>query len=678
MLRHLKFTGTGKKMCTDMVHFGLLGLVKSLSTRPIFENDNNTISAKTLSVIQLVDSMELDNRKWRITFETGNANIKVELHELWRYSNIIATEGLVYLQLRDESVPVRQGHARFSLLIRASDIVVQGSYEVNRNKHHLYRKQGEYVILDESKLNRIIKEVDSLDVSNESELPIQPIVSNEELSLPENMMKKRESADSENPDVSSWPTFSDLMGIVPNGTACYSKLYLAPIGIVVDSNFIDSFESTDAAQLHIIDTVNKASQIWENAFNISLQLSEMILGNSGVKYSWDIPCNNSDNSVQSLETRLKILQDWRQSTRSDDKLALWSLFSNCPSSDVIGLAWQSSVCEPSGSNIIHHSLLDYQILSHECGHVFGAVHDCINTTCTGKTMDQSSSNQQGLVCCPYSSSACDSNGRYIMSPGSDILQQSFSKCTQANICAAISNLHVNSSCLILSKKVKHNTDVDCVRETDPIKYRQCWRDAQCWSITNKQTSSSCGSVYDCTLSCFNHQTNKCDVYNVPLAYEAVWGLNEGIRNSSCVNTYTPGSSMFSSIVPIWGWVLIGISGILCFLMLLAMILMTALKLREKNNESNEDHSKHSVAEKKDISNNKSKAPLKIGPPTPQSKIINRDPISGIPPILPYNTAPIDAHSYKVKHKTYSLPSIQTSSSSSYSFDDDKNEVSLDY
>lgn len=653
-----------------MLYFGLLRGVKSLSLRSAIDHD--LTYAKSVSITQFPGEVSSNSSKWHIAVETDSLNITVDLRESWRFNNIIAAFGSVYPQSIQINDSLTYGNARFTLLLKDNnDIVVQGFYEIDHCKYHLYWKHEKYTILHEKSSNSL--SLQGIDTETEkSKVSIQVNSPRGEL-ISHNSITKRDiqTSDSQNAPASIWPTFHDLMEIGNNGTTCYSTLHSAPIGIAADSNFMDSFESTDAAQLHIIDTINKASQIWENAFNISLQLSEMILGNSGVHYSWDIPCNSSENSVNSLESRLTILKDWRINTHLNDNLALWSLFSNCPSSDVIGLAWQSSACEPSGSNIVHHSLLDYQIFAHECGHVFGAVHDCINTTCSGKIMDNSQKSQLEPVCCPYSSSTCDSSGKYIMSPGSDILQQSFSRCTQGNICAAISNLHVNSSCLVKSTSVKPNIDIDCTRETDSVKYRQCWRDAQCWSITNEKSQTSCGTVNDCTLSCVNHENNKCEVFNVPLSYQAVWGLNDGIRNSSCINTYTPGTSLSSSKVPVWGWAILGIFGVSGVLLILAMILLAALKLKERRN-SIKGHTK-SVKEM----NTKGKS-LKIGSPTPERKIINRNPINGIRPILPYNNSPNTSYYRTADNNIHSPPSSNSSSSSSYPLEDDKDDSSLNH
>lgn len=306
----------------------------------------------------------------------------------------------------------------------------------------------------------------------------------------------------DNKNAPQWPTDESLRASIGDDK-CFTELTVAPIAIAADANYLSAFNTIPEAYLHLVDTVNKASQIWEVAFNVTLSLSKVVSAHDGMQYPWNWRCDSTDNYLDSLKSRLSALSDWRE-TNGEDGFALWSLFTSCPSGDVVGLAWQESACTAGGANIVHHTVLDYRILAHEIGHVFGAVHDCTNMTCGSDT-----------VCCPYSPSQCDAGGQFIMNPGSNAEQFVFSKCTRGNVCSGIRDGRVNTSCLVPRKTVPQ-IQSQCSSLGDAPAYERCWHDLQCMDYTNATASRSCGDQDACTLHCQDSVTQECHNYGIIL------------------------------------------------------------------------------------------------------------------------------------------------------------------
>lgn len=258
----------------------------------------------------------------------------------------------------------------------------------------------------------------------------------------------------------------NLVASIGQTAGCPTTRKVALMGIATDCTYLDSFRGNEsAARENILDVVNSASAVYERTFNISLGLQNLTIspqncpGTPAAATQWNQACSDSVD----ISARLNMFSAWRGA--QSDTNAYWTLLSTCTTSSAVGLAWLGQVCvgtsfttngsvtgdgasnsgseTVSGANVVIRTqgANEWQILAHETGHTFGAVHDCTSTTCQDANFVQS---QQ---CCQYSASTCDAGGRYIMDPTSSDGVEDFSPCSIGNICSGLARNSVNGQCL---------------------------------------------------------------------------------------------------------------------------------------------------------------------------------------------------------------------------------------
>ncbi|EEH20901.2 hypothetical protein PABG_03132 [Paracoccidioides brasiliensis Pb03] len=258
---------------------------------------------------------------------------------------------------------------------------------------------------------------------------------------------------------------------------CPSTRKVALIGVAADCTYTASFSSQQrdalqAARENIIQVVNGASQIYEQTFNISLGLRNLTVfppdcpATAPSSALWNVDC--SDNGSPDISSRLNIFSAWRG--QQQDNNAFWTLMSNCRTGPEVGLAWLGQLCnreaqtrrDPnnsvsqtvSGANVVARTSNEWQVLAHEVGHTFGAVHDCDGSLC-------SESQEATSQCCPLSRSSCDAGGQFIMNPTSGRGVTQFSPCSVGNICSGLGRNSVRSDCLSNNRGVVTITGSQC-------------------------------------------------------------------------------------------------------------------------------------------------------------------------------------------------------------------------
>jgi hypothetical protein len=258
----------------------------------------------------------------------------------------------------------------------------------------------------------------------------------------------------------------NLVSTIGNTAGCFSTRRVALVGVATDCTYTGTFNSTAAVRSHIISQIALASAQYESAFNITLGLRNLTISDSACPATaptsapWNSACSNSI----SIQDRLNLFSGWR-GTRNDTN-AYWTLLTTCPTGSAVGLAWLGQAClntasvnvnetVSSANVVVKTALTEWQIIAHETGHTFGAVHDCTSATCAdGVTVNA----QQ---CCPLSSTVCDAGQKFLMNPstGSSITQ--FSPCSIGNICSAIGRTSVKTNCLTANKDVTTITGSQC-------------------------------------------------------------------------------------------------------------------------------------------------------------------------------------------------------------------------
>lgn len=254
----------------------------------------------------------------------------------------------------------------------------------------------------------------------------------------------------------------NLKSSIGSTAGCPSTRKVALMGVATDCTYTGSFNSSDSARQNVITQINSASDLYQKSFNVTLGLQNLTVSDADCpatapsSAAWNLPCTSN----ATITSRLNLFSAWRGDR--NDTNAYWTLLSTCNTGAEIGLAWLGQLCTlgavssqgtdgtsqtVSSANVVVRTSTEWQVIAHETGHTFGAVHDCDSQTCADSDIVNS---QQ---CCPLSSSTCDADSKYIMNPSSTPGVTEFSPCTIGNICSAMGVNSVNSTCLSDNKAV---------------------------------------------------------------------------------------------------------------------------------------------------------------------------------------------------------------------------------
>lgn len=323
--------------------------------------------------------------------------------------------------------------------------------------------------------------------------------------------------------------YADRIG---NTAGCPKSQRVIYMGVAADCKYVQQHGgNAESTTNQILNNWNTASALYKDTFNVSLGIIELAIQSASCPAQADpnVPWNVDCGSV-TINDRLGLFSQWR-GQKGKDGAGLWHLMSGCPTGTEVGIAWLDTACvttasgsgvnTASGTGVSTGGRVEWQVVAHEIGHNFGAIHDC-TTGCTGTTQ-----------CCPSSANSCDAGGRFIMNPTASQGENTFSPCSIGNICTVLGGggsrgPSADSSCFvdpatsnqqIISLQMCGNGIVESGEDCDPgpnsnstccdpqtCKFRN---GAQCDPESSPCCTSSC-SFAPSTQVCRPSKDDRCD------------------------------------------------------------------------------------------------------------------------------------------------------------------------
>ncbi|KAF9042058.1 Metallo-peptidase family M12-domain-containing protein [Panaeolus papilionaceus] len=271
---------------------------------------------------------------------------------------------------------------------------------------------------------------------------------------------------------------SNFVNSIGSTAGCPTTQKVLYMGVAADCTYVSKYGGQDNATMAILTNWNSASSLYKTTFNVSLGIVELEVRSGSCPtaadpaFPWNVPCSSAE-----LDNRLSLFSEWR-GAKGDDGIGLWHLMSGCPTGSEVGIAWLATLCQQtatgspgsivSGTAVSTAGRTEWQVIAHEIGHNFGAIHDCAS----GCNLTSS--------CCPLSSTTCSADARFIMSPVAQAGEKVFSPCTVGNVCSLMRGVQggrTETSCLVdpdptkqtISLQMCGNGIVEAGEDCDPGK-----------------------------------------------------------------------------------------------------------------------------------------------------------------------------------------------------------------
>lgn len=269
---------------------------------------------------------------------------------------------------------------------------------------------------------------------------------------------------------------TNFVNNIGDGSGCPSSPKVVYMGVAADCTYTQRYGSQANATQQVLNDWNSASALYKNTFKVSLGIVELQIMDSNCPSSTDpaVPWNIDCGSV-TLSDRLSLFSQWR-GNKGMDGTGLWHLLSTCTTGSEVGIAWLATLCQVtatgnspnvvSGTGVSTAGRTEWQVIAHEIGHNFGAIHDCTD----GCTMSS--------ACCPFNTTTCSASSKFIMNPTTSETEAQFSPCSLGNICSLMMGVgggQTNTSCVldpdptrqVISMQMCGNGIVEAGEECDP-------------------------------------------------------------------------------------------------------------------------------------------------------------------------------------------------------------------
>ncbi|EPQ28565.1 uncharacterized protein PFL1_03869 [Pseudozyma flocculosa PF-1] len=246
-------------------------------------------------------------------------------------------------------------------------------------------------------------------------------------------------------------SYEDSIG---STAGCPSSPRVVYVGVASDCTYTQRLEGEEGARTEILNNMNSASNLYRSTFNVSLGVVQLDVRSGACPSStpsdapWNVACSASNN----IDDRLSAFSQWRGQQPANG-VGLWHLMTTCNSGSEIGVAWLGTLCMTdtsgssgqyvSGTGVSSITPQQWQVMAHEMGHNFGAIHDCTQGC---SLTDGYAVANGGATCCPLSTTTCDAGADHIMNPSSQNNIQSFSQCSIGNICSMLGR-GLDTSCV---------------------------------------------------------------------------------------------------------------------------------------------------------------------------------------------------------------------------------------
>jgi len=254
-------------------------------------------------------------------------------------------------------------------------------------------------------------------------------------------------------DVAGNGSNANFVNYIGQTTGCPNGQKVVYMGVAADCSYTQHYGDQSLAKQQILTDWNSASSLYKSTFNISLGIVELQVFNetcpttADPATAWNVACGSV-----TLNDRLSLFSQWR-GAKGSDGTGLWHLLSECTTGSEVGIAWLGTLCQTSASgsspNVVSGTAVstagrtEWQVIAHEIGHNFGAIHDCTSGC------DLSGG------CCPLTTTTCNANSAFLMSPTAADTETQFSQCSIGNICSLMEGISGSQ------------TDTSCVLDPDP-------------------------------------------------------------------------------------------------------------------------------------------------------------------------------------------------------------------